>query len=69
MDDELPQTEQVFDAPELVINQHEWIQQGYYITDVCSPKKLDCYTGGIPIPYGKMLIRKDGRYDLTDESR
>lgn len=66
-DDELqalPQTSTVLDVPNLVIDDHIWIQQGYHIIEQCHDHR------GIPIPNGKMLIKKaDGRYDLVDETR
>lgn len=68
-DNELPQTSTVFDRPKLEIDQHDFQQQGYMITDVCSPKTAACEPVGIPIPSGKLLIRKDGHYDLVDERR
>lgn len=61
--DQLPQLETVFDQPRLVIDEHEWIQQGYHIIEQCHDHK------GIPIPVGKLLIKHDGRYELVDESR
>ncbi len=63
----LPQTNQVFEAPELVVSEHEWRQQGYMITDICNPSKPTCQHVGIPIPSGKLLIKKNGGYDLVDE--
>ena len=65
----LPQTPQVFEPVELVINHHDWQQEGYMITDVCSPSRPDCQNVGIPIPSGKLLIKKEGKYDLVDERR
>lgn len=67
-DQELPQTTQIFDAPTMDANAHDWQQQGYSIYDNCSPKKPDCYSGGIPIRNGTMLIKKEGRYDFINES-
>lgn len=65
----LPQTEQVFEAPALIIDQHEWRQEGYMITDICNPSRPDCQHVGIPIPSGKMLIKdKKGRYALISET-
>lgn len=65
----LPSTSTVFDRPTLEFDQHEWQQQGYMLTDVCSPHNSSCEPVGIPIPSGKLLIRKDGHYDLIDETR
>ena len=63
-DDELatlPQTETVFDRPELQIDDHVWLQQGTFIVE-------QCHDGlGLPIPAGAMLVKKDGRYALVDE--
>lgn len=61
--DQLPQIEAVFDQPKLEIDKHEWIQQNYVIIDQC------CSHQAIAIPDGKLLVKKDGRYDLIDESR
>lgn len=59
----LPQTTTVMNPPRLVIDEHEWLQQGYTIIDQC------CDGQAIAIPSGTMLIKKDGRYDLVSESR
>lgn len=64
----LPQTTQIFDPPKLKFKQHEWRQEGYMISDNCSPARPDCMNVGIPIPNGKMLVKRDGRYDLVPES-
>jgi hypothetical protein len=65
----LPQTTQVFDAPKLVINEHEWVQEGYMIHDNCLLSKPTCVNVGIPIPPGKLLIKtKQGTYDLVEET-
>lgn len=58
-----PKTEQVFDLPKLDFQNHQWVQRGYEIIDSCQ----NCPKQGIPIPVGKMLVRKDGRYDIIDE--
>lgn len=63
----IPQTTKVFEAPSLIFDQHDWRQEGYMITDVCSPSRPDCHRVGIPIPSGKVLVKKGGRYDLRDE--
>lgn len=63
----LPQTEKVFDAPKLHINQHEWLQRGYMIEDNCKTPKADCVTAGIPIPTGSLLIKTEKGYDLVNE--
>jgi hypothetical protein len=65
----LPSTSTVFNQPSLDVDSHDWVQQGYMITDTCSPKTSACQPVGIPIPSGKLLIKKDGRYDLIDETR
>lgn len=65
----MPQTTTVFDRPALEFDRHDWVQQGYMLTDNCSPKSTACEPVGIPIPSGKLLVRKDGHYDLIDESR
>lgn len=66
-EDDIPQTTKVFDVPQLVVDQHEWRQEGYYIMDACSPGRPDCHNVGIPIPSGNTLIKKEGRYDLIPE--
>ena len=63
----LPQTDKVFDRPAIEFDNHEWRQEGYMITDVCSPSRADCQNVGIPIPTGKMLVKTNGRYDIVDE--
>lgn len=63
----LPQTETVFDQPQLHFEAHKWQQEGYFITDVCSVARADCHPGGIPIPNGSMLIRDEKGYRLVDE--
>lgn len=63
----LPQTSAVFDKPKLVVNEHEWVQRGYMIEDVCNPSKATCEHVGIPIPFGRLLIKTKGGYDLVDE--
>jgi len=63
----LPQTDKVFDRPAMDFQSHDWMQQNYMITDNCQPHRADCHNVGIPIPSGKTLIKKDGRYDLVDE--
>lgn len=65
----LPQTSTVFDRPSLHFDSHSWTQQGYMVTDTCNPRTPNCEAVGIPIPSGKLLIKKDGRYDLVDEQR
>lgn len=65
----LPQTSTVFNRPSLEFDSHEWIQQGYMLTDNCQPSTASCEAVGIPIPSGKLLIKKDGRYDIIDEQR
>jgi hypothetical protein len=59
----LPQTSTVLDTPKLEVDKHQWLQQGYVIIDQC------CDGQAIAIPSGKVLVKKDGRYDLVDESR
>lgn len=65
----LPQTSTVFDRPSLHLNSHQLVQQGYIITDVCSPSTSNCQAVGIPIPSGKTLTKIDGRYEFVDETR
>lgn len=68
MNDDIPQTTTVFTRDDLVINNHEWQQQGYMITDICNPSTPMCHHVGIPIPAGKVLVKsKKGEYDLIDE--
>ncbi len=63
-------TTMVFNRDDLVVNDHEWQQQGYMITDVCNPSTPMCHHVGIPIPSGKLLIKTEkGEYDLVDEKR
>lgn len=66
---EVTQTDQVFDPPKLDLSGHTLIQEGYYIRDICSPSRPDCYSGAFGIESGKMLVIKDGRYDIVDETR
>lgn len=66
-DDQLPQTDAVFDQPELVVNDHRWLQQGSVMVDVCVPQNPACHSGGLPIPAGKMLVHGEGGYRFVDE--
>lgn len=68
-DTTLPQTSTVFDRPALEFDSHDWQQQGYTLHDMCSPRTAACQEIGVPIPSGKLLVRKDGKYDLVDEQR
>ena len=63
----LPQTTTVFNQPPLVMDDHDWIQQGYYLSDNCNPQRPDCLNTGIPIPPGKTLVKQGGKYDLVPE--
>lgn len=67
--DALPQTDTVFDRPYLEFDSHEWLQEGYTVRDNCNPGGPSCESVGIPIPSGKLLVKKNGRYDLVDERR
>lgn len=62
-DENLPQTTQIFDAPEFEFNKHHWVQQGYELIDMCP----NCPRQGVPIPFGKMLVKEKGVYKLVDE--
>ena len=64
-EENIPQTQQVFNPPRLNFQGHTWIQQGYEIIDSCP----SCPRQGVPIPSGKMLIRERGEYKLIDEAR
>lgn len=63
----LPQTENVFDKPALNFDEHQWLQQGYELTDNCPIKTAACHTGNIPLPSGQMLIKDAKGYRLVDE--
>lgn len=65
----LPQTDTVFDQPKLVVNEHEWLQSGYMMTDNCSPARMNCINAGIPLPNGKMIVKEKGAYKIVDEMR
>lgn len=58
-----PQTDQVFDLPDVQFEKHQWVQQGYALIDNCP----GCLKQSIPIPYGKMLMKIGGKYTLVDE--
>lgn len=58
-----PKTEQVFELPNIDFQKHQWIQEGYFLIDSCGP----CPRQGVPIPYGKVLVREEGKYNLIDE--
>lgn len=60
-----PQTEQVFDKPKVDFDHHDWRQEGYQIIDSCP----NCPEQAVSIPYGKMLVKKGGRYQIVDEGR
>ena len=64
---QLPSTDMIFDAPYLDMNQHDWQQTGYMLTDVCNPHSIGCQHVGIPIPSGKLLSKDAGGYKLIDE--
>lgn len=61
---ETPQTDTVFIPPDLDLNGHKWLQQGYDIIDQCAT----CPRYGIAVP-GMLLVLEKGRYKLVDESR
>ena len=63
----LPQTENVFDKPAVVFDDHTWVQMGYMLHDHCTPRTAACQEQGIPIPSGKVLVRRNRRYTLIDE--
>lgn len=65
----LPQTDAVFNQPKLVVDEHDWLQEGYMIRDNCQPSRMNCVNAGIPIPSGQMLIKEKGAYKLVDEMR
>lgn len=58
-----PQTDQVFEKPDLQFNSHIWQQRGYAIYDMCP----SCPDQMIPLPVGKMLIKENGRYNIINE--
>lgn len=58
-----PHTTQVFDMPNVKFDNHDWVQEGYYLIDSCST----CPRQAVAIPYGKMLIKEGGKYKLIDE--
>lgn len=57
----LPQTETVFEAPQLDFDKHVWIQQGYTAIDQC------CDHPPVTLPNATLLINENGRYRLVDE--
>jgi hypothetical protein len=63
----LPQTPTVFEKPPLEFDTHEWLQEGYIMRDVCSQPTSACEPVGIPVPTGKTLVKKDGRYSFISE--
>lgn len=67
----LPQVDKVFDRPAMTFDDHEWQQQGAFITDVCSPARSDCEHVGIPVPEGKTLEKVGGKFRFLtyEESR
>lgn len=62
-----PQTTTVFTQPQLVINDHDWIQRGYMIEHNCHTMMPHCENVGIPIPSGTLLIKDEQGYRLVDE--
>lgn len=58
-----PQTDQVFDLPDVSFDNHQWVQQGYTLIDNCP----NCLKQAISIPYGRMLVKEGGKYKLVDE--
>lgn len=63
----IPQTTKVFEPQPMDFTAHVWRQEGYMISDVCSPSRPDCQHVGIPIPTGKMLVKVNGHYDIVPE--
>lgn len=59
--DNLPQTETIFETPQLDFDKHVWIQEGYQAMDQC------CGHPPVSLPSGKLLIKENGRYRLVDE--
>lgn len=59
----LPSTDMVFDAPDINLNEHILIQDGYRVVDICSSHP----TVSFNIPSGKLLIKDKGGYTLIDE--
>lgn len=65
----LPQTTTVFEHKPMQFDLHDWQQEGYMLSDVCNPHRVECQHVGIPIRPGSMLIKhKNGRYDIVDET-
>lgn len=69
LDEGLPMTETVFEAPELIFDDHTWLQMGYMAFDHCSPRLPHCLDNPIPLPNGKLLKKKGGHYTLVNEYR
>lgn len=61
----MPQTTTVFNQEALDFHKHTWVQEGYELIDTCA----HCPRYGIPIPFGKMLVKGENGYELIDELR
>lgn len=65
-DDELaglPSTTTVFEVPKINLNDHQLIQEGYKVRDVCPSHPETAFN----IPNGQMLIKDEKGYRLVDE--
>jgi len=67
IDEGLPMTEAIFEAPKLVFDDHTWMQMGYVAYDHCQPRLPACMTDPIPLPYHKLLKKIGGHYKLVNE--
>lgn len=63
----LPMTEAILDRPELVFNDHEWLQMGYVAYDHCQPRTMACQEMGLTLPTATVLKKRDGKYVIEDE--
>lgn len=63
----LPQTQAIFEQQPMVVNDHEWLQEGYMMRDNCHPATINCVNAGIPIPQQKLLVKDQKGYHLVDE--
>lgn len=61
----LPQTAKVFDAPNINLDDHQLIQEGYMVSDVCASHP----TVSFGIASGMTLIKQGGHYKLVPELR
>ena len=63
--EELPQIDAILDIPEMLPQEHKWIQiNARHIQDICD----NCPRMAVEIPDGKTLIKDEKGYRLVDDA-